>query len=202
MVKTWLSNCLYGHVLCQQPQEFVPSRLLKLDSSRKSFSLTLKENLGPAVQYIALSYCWGVDDERKLTLTTENFEILKSGIFLNSLPKTLQDAFTIAQELGIQFLWVDRLCIIQDSPEDWFCESNQMRDVYSSTFVTVCAHGAASDSDGCFSTRNPFDIAPTEVSLAFRSESEKLPYLLSENAVTWGKRFDSPAIKRGWILQL
>lgn len=201
MVKTWLNNCLHSHMLCQQPQEFVPSRLLKLDPSGKSFSLTLKEKLGPTVQYIALSYCWGVDDEKKLKLTKQDFGMLKSGVFLSSLPKTLQDAFKIAQELGVQFIWVDRLCIIQDSPQDWFRESNQMQDVYSSAFVTVCAHGAADDSDGCFSTRNPSDIAPIEVYLAFRSESEKLPYLLSENSVTWGKRFDSPAIKRGWILQ-
>lgn len=201
MVKTWLANCLNSHVFCQQPQKFVPSKLLKLDPLRKSFSLVFKENLSPTVQYIALSYCWGVDDEEKLNLSQANFEMLKFGVSLSSLPKTLQDAFRITQELGVQFLWVDRLCIIQDSPEDWFRESNQMQDVYSSAFVTVCAHGAASDSDGCFFTRNPSDIAPTKVSLAIRSESEKLPYLLFENAVTWGKHFDSPATKRAWILQ-
>lgn len=42
------------------------------------------------------------------------------------LPKTFRDAMQISMCLGISYLWIDSLCILQDSAADWLRESALM----------------------------------------------------------------------------
>ena len=67
--------------------------------------------------YVALSYCWGGDQAVKTTKAT--LEKHKTGIPIYSLPATIRDAITVTRRVGIGFLWVDSLCIIQDSPDQY-----------------------------------------------------------------------------------
>jgi hypothetical protein len=89
---------------------------------------TVARDTTTEMQYIALSYCWGT--AQHFTTTSANLARMKERIHWDELPQTIKDAVTITRALGIQYLWVDALCIIQDSQEDWEAESKKMADVY------------------------------------------------------------------------
>lgn len=57
----------------------------------------------------------------------------------NELPLTMQDAIEVTRAFGVQYLWVNALCIIQDSPGNWSAEASKMADVYRCAFLTISA---------------------------------------------------------------
>jgi len=66
------------------------------------------------------------------------------------LPKTFKDAIKIAQRLGLDYLWIDSLCIIQNSDDDWQKESALMGSVYSGSTINIAASSSRDSSQGCF----------------------------------------------------
>jgi hypothetical protein len=107
---------------------------------------------------VALSYCWG--PSAPLKTTTANLEQHRQGIPFDDLPKTLQDAVTVTQGLGIRYLWIDALCIVQGDAADWEAESSKMGDVYSSAYVVIAASQAADCSQGFLDRRGGKERAP------------------------------------------
>jgi hypothetical protein len=87
--------------------------------------------------YIALSYCWGTAGFFKTT--SKNIDDLRNSIELESMPVVIQDAVKVARELNIRYLWIDALCIIQDSTEDWAKESLKMGKIYQNAYLTIVA---------------------------------------------------------------
>jgi hypothetical protein len=115
---------------------------------------------------------WGADTACALR---NNVEFLLPGLDFEQLPKNFQDAITTTRLLGIRYLWIDSLCIIQDDEEDWLRESVNMEKVYSSAYVTIAA--TSSKSDEGFLHRSPtyFARLPDSVELrqaAFLSRME------------------------------
>jgi hypothetical protein len=88
---------------------------------------------------------------RFLNLTSDNIEELQSGIPLADLPKAFQDAIVFTRRTPAQFIWIDSMCIIQDSDEDWEVEALRMEDVYSNAYCNIAA---TSGSGGCFLERD------------------------------------------------
>lgn len=76
------------------------------------------------------------------------------------LPKTIMDTFTIAHRLGLKYLWIDRLCILQDSREDWSREASRMALIYKHAFLTISASCASYENQGCFRKRYAAGIQP------------------------------------------
>jgi hypothetical protein len=89
------------------------------------------------MQYVALSYCWGTT--QNFTTTSANLARMKETIHWDELPQTIKDAVIVTRALGIQYLRVDALCIIQVSQEDWEAESKKMADVYGGAFLAISA---------------------------------------------------------------
>jgi hypothetical protein len=56
---------------------------------------------------------------------------------LDTLPKTLQDAIEVTRELGLRYLWVDALCIVQDDLEDFNREAANMDYIYEGAHITL-----------------------------------------------------------------
>ena len=73
---------------------------------------------------------------------------MQCGIPLEDLPQTFQDAILTVRKLGLRFLWIDALCIIQDDLVDWAREAARMNDVYGSAYLTIVATSASSSTDG------------------------------------------------------
>jgi hypothetical protein len=79
----------------------------------------------------------------------------ESGIPIDSLPKTIQQAIHLTRLLGFKWLWVDACYIIQDDEEDWIREASSMANAYQNCFLSLAALGASSSSEGLFSQRDP-----------------------------------------------
>ncbi|KAK2043833.1 HET-domain-containing protein, partial [Colletotrichum somersetense] len=79
--------------------------------------------------YATLSYCWG--SKPNLTLTLANYEEYRiMGMSAFVIPQLFLDAAFVALKIGAGYIWIDSLCIIQDSKDDWIRESVTMHNVY------------------------------------------------------------------------
>lgn len=105
-----------------------------------------------AGKYAALSYCWGDAGELKespnLMTTKSTLGNHQDGLDISRLPKTLHDAVVICSALGIQYVWIDALCIVQDDVSEWTMEAAKMSTVYSMAKVTIIAASSTSCNSG------------------------------------------------------
>lgn len=147
-IKSCIKTCLDGHTLCRRKEEGLPARILDVgrdgdgDIRLVNFQDSSSSSSSSPGEYVALSYCWGDGVTMKTTLGS--LEGMMSGINLSDLPKSYSDAVTLTRALGIRYLWIDALCIIQDKPEDWEAESAKLVGVYANAFLTIAATAAAS----------------------------------------------------------
>ncbi|KAK4195617.1 heterokaryon incompatibility protein-domain-containing protein [Triangularia verruculosa] len=127
----------------------MPRRLL-LVSSADIFPDIRVVRISTATQYIALSYCWGGSAEASTQTKSMQATIAdhERRIQLKSLPKTIQDAVAVTRELGIDYIWVDALCIIQDDEDDRNHEIARMGAIYANAYVTLSASGAIHCAEG------------------------------------------------------
>src|SRR3954471_17621094 len=124
LAKKWLERCLQHHPRCQEAvvreKLGMPARLLQLGSpTPNQVRLWIRpEGTGsPRPRYTTLSHCWG--RAKFLNLTSKNLQELTEGISISILPKTFRDAILVAKGIGAEYLWIDALCIVQDSTGDW-----------------------------------------------------------------------------------
>ncbi|KAJ3473577.1 hypothetical protein NLG97_g10235 [Lecanicillium saksenae] len=101
--------------------------------------------------YAALSHCWGRDPFLQTLSTNIAQHQSPGGIALKRLPLTFREAIDFTRRLGLHYLWIDSLCIVQDDPQDWQSESSRMAAVYQSAHVVISASGAKGASDGLYS---------------------------------------------------
>jgi Heterokaryon incompatibility protein (HET) len=101
-------------------------------------------------RYFALSHCWGKALDGP-SITTENtLASHTTGIFIANLSITFQDSILITRNLGARYLWIDALCIIQDSKPDWENEAAKMGAIYSRALLTISVDLSSDASGGCF----------------------------------------------------
>lgn len=137
LVRRWLDQCLGTHARCGSSADSpLPTRVLDL-GSRASSTIRLREPDCQVGRYICLTYCWGRSDFIKTT--RDNIERHKQGIAFEESPRNFQDTVRIARALGVRYVWIDSLCIIQDDVNhvDWERESSRMADVYRNSYLTV-----------------------------------------------------------------
>jgi hypothetical protein len=101
--------------------------------------------------YMTLSHCWGIKPVIRTTKATIQSYLTRLPIA--SLPNTFRDAVTVTRALGIRYLWIDSLCIIQDDANDWERESAVMGQIYACSYLTIAASASKDSSGGCFLPR-------------------------------------------------
>ena len=99
--------------------------------------------------YICLSHRWDAASSLHIT-TTVTLAAREYGIQLSSLPPTFQDAIKITRSVGLQYIWIDSLCILQDSKADWVEESAKMGTYYGSSWLTIGAGVESSQGVGTY----------------------------------------------------
>ncbi|TGO50548.1 hypothetical protein BCON_0181g00150 [Botryotinia convoluta] len=155
IITTWLQECLLHHKQCHgwgKVAQKLPARVIDVQyTGRDPFLLETSEMYG---SWIALSYCWG--SSPTLKTTTQNLSRHRNMISISSLPQTMRDAVEFTRRIGYQYLWIDALCIIQDSTEDWAIESLKMASVYGNATLTIAAEAAVDTSSGIFDSTNVF----------------------------------------------
>ncbi|PMD38806.1 HET-domain-containing protein [Hyaloscypha variabilis F] len=201
LAKQWLNDCLCGHDDCRKPnprETRLPTRVLDIGPGDGSEEPYLLETNGMHGLYIALSHCWG----GQVPLTTTSCTVLerKKSTPMSLLPQTFRDAVFISRKLGVRYLWIDSLCIIQDSKTDWEKESAVMGDVYGRSHLTIAARGAANAEIGCFIPRKE---EPPACCLEYKNADGSIRgQMFVRNPAFEIERIDrSPLDERGWVLQ-
>jgi hypothetical protein len=175
----------------------LPHRILNVGSSPAS-EIVLKETVeGEKEHYACLSHSWGGHQPLKTTRAT--LEEYKKGIAWEDLPKTFQDAVAYTRRLNLSYIWIDSLCIIQDSDEDWGREAALMADIYRNGTITLSAAASRSPNDGLFvSTLSEYQgikLAPNWV-----KPPEHTPNFFTRKPLPHNRK-DQPLLSRGWVLQ-
>lgn len=117
LLESWIQGCLKNHPKCQaEDVPLLPKRVIDIGTSPAD-EITLHETNSHRAFYTALSHQWG--KSQLLTTTSTTLSSRKSQIPWHSLSLTFQDAITLTRLLGVRYLWIDSLCIIQDDPVDW-----------------------------------------------------------------------------------
>ncbi|KAH8726729.1 heterokaryon incompatibility protein-domain-containing protein [Phaeosphaeriaceae sp. PMI808] len=172
LLRAWLHQCDKSHDCNKHQGESktaLPTRVLYVGDPKDSgyasdFVRLVCTSEASRREYVALSHCWGdlsVEEKKAYCTTQDNISQRSAGFSLSELPKTFRDAVKVTRELGILYLWIDSLCIIQygDNGEDWKSESGRMESVFSAAYCTIAATMAI-DSFAGFLQR---DISPEYV---------------------------------------
>ncbi|VZH97800.1 unnamed protein product [Fusarium fujikuroi] len=103
--------------------------------------------------YAALSYRWGGLDAIWQT-TTKNLGMRLTDFNISELPKTLSDTVQVVRNLGLKWVWIDSLCIVQDDKEDWAREAVKMASIYQNAVVTISADSSQDAKAGLHNERS------------------------------------------------
>ncbi|QPC76764.1 hypothetical protein HYE68_007516 [Fusarium pseudograminearum] len=193
--KKWYSGCIREHPDCSTnigADGFQPSRLLYLGNP-KDISIHIKGEYPRDMIYMTLSHCWG--NSHFIKLQSSNLDEFRQTISWEVLPQTFKDAIRVARHLESQYLWIDSLCIMQDSLDDWSHEASEMGEVYRNSMCNIAASSASDSSQGCLYPRNPRIIQPEPLD-NYGNELKDL-YLFNRSFPQ--KPF--PLYKRAWVLQ-
>lgn len=191
----WLSTCSESHELCKVDDDFIlPTRLISITG--ESPRLVLNSEIPKGQRYATLSHSWGAQDVFKLT--SKNLNSFLKEIPADRLPKTFTEAFTITKRLGLDFIWIDTLCIIQDDEDDWQKESALMTSVYGGSTITIAASSARNSTEGCFVTV-PYFSGGLRVRITDGGKQRVQDFRNSENYNL--STFETHLGGRAWALQ-
>ncbi|KAI0882942.1 HET-domain-containing protein [Annulohypoxylon maeteangense] len=221
-----IESCMNDHEQCRRPvnnimsrqgqasidSNSIPSRLLHLVANDSEFHVQLIDwNSRSAIEketvclegYAILSYCWG--GSQPIQLTRDNFKALKEGVPVAQLPKSLRDAAWFTNKIGLKYLWIDSLCIIQDDSEDKVYEISRMELYYGQSTVTICAASAASCSEGFIMPREEdtenYKFGPINLRAKNSLGTLGSVQAVAEFSFPSDEKVPEPIVLRGWTLQ-
>ncbi|KAF5679593.1 heterokaryon incompatibility protein [Fusarium heterosporum] len=184
----WFKNCISNHpnctAYCGSEPSILPTRVIDVQMQGRSLA-RLVTSQAQRARYIALSHCWG--SSPIFTTTSKNIAKLQSSIPIDSLPLTFQHAIEVTRTLGFRYLWIDSLCIIQDSPKDWEIESSRMGQVYRRAAFTISVTQGKDGGAGCFSKRDPLLTRPFRLPLQIIGDDETA----HRKETFWSKRYQA-----------
>jgi Heterokaryon incompatibility protein (HET) len=216
----WISKCLNEHQLCRpwRPRSY-PTRVIHIDRSSHVLRLCEGAELPPNERYTTVSHCWGQLTNR-VVLTQANLNSWKQRLPSLEPMRTFIDAIDFTRKLGVSYIWIDSLCIIQDSAADWLTESARMPEVYLNSFVNLTAAMALDDTVGCYADRDPEIALPMrllfvgEVGVSGDSDTHIIAprqpgdhkrlegeFWLEESTQRHRDVFNAPVCRRCWIVQ-
>ena len=202
-----------NHVSCRTPDKpILPHRVLDLGDPTKPSGPSVRLHSSLEAQrgeYAALSYCWG--GPQSIQTTRSTIDTFSKGLDLRICSQTIQDAVVVTRGLGIQYLWIDALCIIQGQASDKMHEIASMGKIYKNATVTISAANSRSAQDG-FLKYQKRGVSVQTALLCRASNQEVLPENsdLSRNG-PYGKVWlelervqdhsTEPLSQRGWAFQ-
>ena len=166
LARGWLRDCRANHRLCNHISDVdfaPPTRVIDVGMRDAKLlpRLYLSSTKDVNMEYVALSHCWG--RTKPAILKKHLLRTMTRSINWHRLPKTFQDAILVTRRLGYRYLWIDSLCIMQDSREDWIQESGNMQNVYANCVLTIAASWGKGSGAGLFINRKPLNQQPCRV---------------------------------------
>lgn len=193
----WLWTCLTSHPRCglNTSDNTIPKRLVDLGEGAAKIvkPCVIETGTGHSV-YACLSYCWGDETKNRCRLLQSNITRFASGIDPAEIPKTVLDSFKIAKILGLRYIWVDALCIVQDDIGDWRHEAPRMGGIYRNAIVTIAAKSSEHADYGLLNTRQAEAYGLEFCSLAGLELPRPVPNIMR-------CLDDAPLVRRAWTTQ-
>jgi hypothetical protein len=203
LAQQWLKECLSSHPDCNLKNiPFKPTRLVQIIQASASWHVRLiRPSL--AVNYVALSYCWG---GTQATLTKSVEKSWETSIDKGQLLQTIQDAIYVTMRLGIEYIWIDSLCIIQEDSIEKSQEIAKMADVYSSATFTLAASSAATAHEGFLQDRHVTDFPEEVFDLPYKCPNGQISTItlfrpISTLTESREAQSPNPLNQRGWAFQ-
>ncbi|MCJ1269947.1 hypothetical protein MMC22_009840 [Lobaria immixta] len=204
----WLADCIAKHSECNSSvsdRNWFPTRLIDVGSyglesgSEALLRLHILSDHGPPKgPYMTLSHCW--ESAKFMRLMQPNLDRMKTGFAVEDLPKTFRDAVYIVRRLGIRYLWIDSLCIQQDSVEDWEHEAAMMGDVYENALCNIAATGSSNSDEGCLRDRENLLVRPCIITSNWERLQGKTYSIVDLNF--WKANMTgAPLNRRAWVVQ-
>ncbi|EPE31279.1 hypothetical protein GLAREA_12582 [Glarea lozoyensis ATCC 20868] len=151
--RAWLNECIEHHDDCKMPDIVIlPKRLVEVSPLGAIEGARLAQTEGLVGNYYALSYCWG--KPQPFSTKSDIVEKYSESLPIDALPQSILDAMEVTRQLGVRFLWIDSLCIIQDDPADLANELGNMGRIYQNAQLTISAASAADCTKGFLSRRS------------------------------------------------
>ena len=148
-------------------------------------------------QYASLSYCWGSGGKQIITTNSNLHDHLLA--LPRHLPKTISDAIEVCRKIGIRYLWIDALCVIQDDSSDILDQIAKMGSIYKNSTVTIVVASAERVTDGFLSNENPSEpIAQLPI---FIDNSACGTVYLRMQDMDYIYSSDEPVFQRAWTFQ-
>ncbi|KAI0446269.1 heterokaryon incompatibility protein-domain-containing protein [Xylaria telfairii] len=196
--------CQQSHSSCRSGSgTWYPTRLLQATTVNGRMQLKIVETAEKTLSapYITLSHCWG--GHVPLQLTTRSRDEFKKSIAEESMPVLYMDAVHIAQSLNITYIWIDSLCIMQDSREDWRRESSMMGLVYQNGLFNIEAVSAPNCSHSLFTARDPLQLFPHVVKASTSDDPRYVQWTENDDEywATGGFMASEVLYSRGWVVQ-
>lgn len=195
LLKEWVRNCDTEHSQCITPASKLPTRVIDVGEAGSQEPL-LKQTKGEIAHYMTLSHCWGSKPVIRTTKDTLTKHLHQLPV--DSLPKTFRNAVAITRNLGIRYLWIDSLCIIQDDADDWERESTVMGEIYSRSYLTIAASASKDSSGGCFLQRPTNTHVRVKCSI---SDSSTGYVFVREKPKSFNELDRSKLNTRAWVAQ-
>ncbi|KFA69437.1 hypothetical protein S40285_04634 [Stachybotrys chlorohalonatus IBT 40285] len=189
--RLWLKTCVESHPKCSQRlRHQLPTRIIYVGEppAFDEVPRLITDTTGKDGSYVALSHCWG--GNIPCVLTTKILDDYRGGLPVLQLPRNFLDAIHVTRELGFSYLWIDALCIIQDSDTDWKTQAGKMASYYSNAAVTITALNADASTKGFLGDRVHRHVKISR-DLSVREEDTCIVDLLEACALE----------KRGWCMQ-
>lgn len=201
LLREWIRACDVTHKCHTRVDKFLPTRVLDVGHTQNPESIRLCsvgqcQGIRTLDTYIALSHRWGDPEQhRQFRTTRSNISSFQESIDYDQLPRTFQDAILVTRKLGIRYLWIDSLCIIQDDADDWEKESKRMEGVFSAAYCTIAATCASGSADGFLKNR------PARDYVTKRTNQHPDIYICPAIDNFQVDVEDSELNQRGWVLQ-
>lgn len=202
----WLEHCNKNpnhHCRPEEPGSLpsstaLPKRVIEVNVKGDPELVRLCGTLGKRGHYIALSHRWGSKGPNNPSFSTTRSNIDKhmNGIRLSDLPATFCDAVKVTRKLGISYLWIDSLCIVQGpDKDDWNDQAKCMESTFSSAYCVIAATQASCMSDGFLNSSSQRDF----VTLLDKSRSH---FYVCEAIDDFDRHVSEAELnKRGWVYQ-
>lgn len=193
-------DCDQTHKKCQPSKtSFLPTRLINIGDTETETVRLYETQPQDNMRYIALSHPWGTNPPFFCTFR-KDVENYKKDIQIPSLPPTFRDAVRTTRELGMRYLWIDSICIIQKDETDdgdFEQEAKHIENVFSSAFFVLAASSAHGQSDGFLNEREG-----SVRDFVTYKRAEDPPFYVCRFIDDFDKHVLKGALnQRGWVMQ-
>ncbi|KAF2034031.1 HET-domain-containing protein [Setomelanomma holmii] len=201
-----LEDCNSNHPLCGVIGEGndMPTRVLDVSLFQHNDAVRIvpeTEVQGRNRRYVCLSHCRGlVPPDAPCMLIESRKQAYMTAIPMKLLPLTFQQAIELTCNMGERYLWIDALCIIQDSGADWAREASRMASIYTNSLVTLSA-ATSSSLEGCVLRREPSMAEPVLLNLDSNVSSGRMAHIFHGLPAENQLQQKVPVTKRAWCLQ-